>query len=170
MLKLVNIDLPGVRVLEPDVFEDTRGYFQEAFSNEKYAALGINETFVQDNVSYSRKDVLRGMHYDPRMTKLVYVVLGRVFDVVVDVRAGSPTFQQWTGVELSSDNHRQIFIPAGFAHGFLTLSDEAIVVYKQSAPYDPASERAISWRDPDVAIDWPLHGRSPILSPKDAAL
>ncbi|MBV8364014.1 MAG: dTDP-4-dehydrorhamnose 3,5-epimerase family protein, partial [Candidatus Eremiobacteraeota bacterium] len=82
MLKLVNIDLPGVRVLEPDVFEDTRGYFQEAFSNEKYAALGINETFVQDNVSYSRKDVLRGMHYDPRMTKLVYVVLGRVFDVV----------------------------------------------------------------------------------------
>ncbi|MBV8689019.1 MAG: dTDP-4-dehydrorhamnose 3,5-epimerase [Candidatus Eremiobacteraeota bacterium] len=169
-MKLLGTDFPEVKAIEPDVFSDTRGYFQEAFSKAKYAALGIEETFVQDNISYSHKDVLRGMHYDARMAKLVYVVAGRIFDVVVDVRPESPTFKRWTAIELSSQNHRQLFIPSGFAHGFLTLSDEAIVVYKQTAPYDPSSERGISWRDPDVAIAWPLDGRTPILSPKDAAL
>jgi dTDP-4-dehydrorhamnose 3,5-epimerase len=169
-MKLADTDLPEVKVIEPDVFSDARGYFQEAFSQEKYRALGINETFVQDNVSYSRKDVLRGMHYDSRMAKLVYVVYGRVYDVVVDNRAKAETFRRWIAVELSSANHRQIFVPAGFAHGFLTLSDEAIVVYKQTAPYDPALEGGISWRDPQVGIAWPLDGRTPILSPKDTVL
>ncbi len=170
MLKLLSTDFPEVKLIEPEVFEDPRGYFQEAFSKEKYVALGINETFIQDNVSYSRKDVLRGMHYDLRMAKLVYVVRGRIFDVVVDVRPQSATFKRWTGVELSALNHRQVFIPPGFAHGFLTLSDEAIVVYKQSAPYNPRSEAGLSWRDPEVAIAWPLDGRHPILSTKDEAL
>ena len=170
MLKLIETGLPDVKVIEPDVFSDARGYFQEAFSQEKYRALGIHESFVQDNVSYSRKDVLRGMHYDSRMAKLVYVVYGRIYDVVVDNRAKAPTFTRWIAVELSSENHRQIFVPAGFAHGFLTLSDEAIVVYKQTATYDPALEGGISWRDPRVEIPWPLDGRTPILSPKDAAL
>ena len=169
-MKLTQTDLPDVKVIEPDVFADARGYFQEAFSQDKYRALGIDATFVQDNVSYSRKDVLRGMHYDPRMAKLVYVVYGQVYDVVVDNRAEAPTFRRWIAVELSSENHRQVFVPAGFAHGFLTLSDEAIVVYKQTAPYDPASEGGISWRDPQVAIRWPLDGRTPILSAKDEAL
>ena len=169
-MRTVATIFPEVKVIEPDVFSDARGYFQESFAAEKYRALGINETFVQDNVSFSRKDVLRGMHYDPRLAKLVYVVFGRIFDVVVDLRSKSPTFKQWTSVELSSDNHRQIFIPAGFAHGFLTLSDQAIVAYKQTAMYDPQTERGLSWRDPDVAIAWPLDGRAPILSAKDAAL
>ena len=169
-MKLTDTDLPGVKVIEPDVFSDARGYFQEAFSQTKYRALGINETFVQDNVSYSRKNVLRGMHYDSRMAKLVFVVYGRTYDVVVDNRSDAKTFGRWIAVELSSENHRQVFVPAGFAHGFLTLSDEAIVVYKQTAPYDPASEGGISWRDSRVGITWPLDGRTPILSPKDAAL
>ena len=169
-MKLTDTDLPGVKIVEPDIFSDARGYFQEAFSQAKYRALGIDETFVQDNVSYSRKDVLRGMHYDSRMAKLVYVVYGRIYDVVVDNRSDAKTFGRWIAVELSSENHRQVFVPAGFAHGFLTLSDEAIVVYKQTAPYDPALEGGISWRDPQVGIMWPLDGRTPILSPKDAAL
>jgi len=169
-MKLIETALSEVKVVEPDVFSDARGYFQEAFSKEKYAAVGITETFVQDNVSCSRKDVLRGMHYDPRMAKLVHVVLGRIYDVVVDVRPQSPAFKRWTSVELSEENHRQIFIPAGFAHGFLTLSDRAIVTYKQTAPYDPRSEGGISWCDPEVGIVWPLDGRPPILSKKDAAL
>jgi len=170
MIKTLDTKFPEVKLIEPEVFTDTRGYFKETFSVEKYRQLNIGEEFVQDNLSFSRRDVLRGMHFDPRMAKLVSVVFGRVYDVVVDMRPHSQTFQQWTGIELSAENHRQIFIPGGFAHGFLTLSDEAIVAYKQTAAYDPAFERGVSWRDPNIAIAWPLDGRSPILSRKDAAL
>jgi dTDP-4-dehydrorhamnose 3,5-epimerase len=161
---------PEVKIVEPEVFADERGYFQETFSEGKYRALEINEHFVQDNLSYSRKGVLRGMHYDPRMAKLVQAIYGRIYDVVVDVRPGSATYKEWTAIELSAENHRQLFIPAGFAHGFLTLSDQAIVAYKQTAPYDPHFERGISWRDPEADIRWPLDGKTPILSAKDAAL
>lgn len=170
MLKSLATKFPEVKIIEPDVFADERGYFKETFSEEKYGTLGIDQHFVQDNISYSRKGVLRGMHYDLRMAKLVQAIYGSVYDVVVDMRPQSHTFKQWAGVELSSQNHRQLFVPAGFAHGFLTLSDEAIVSYKQSAPYDPRFELGISWRDPEIGIVWPLDGRAPILSAKDAAL
>jgi dTDP-4-dehydrorhamnose 3,5-epimerase len=170
MLKSIDPKFPEVKIVEPQVFADERGYFKETFSEDKYGALEIDEHFVQDNLSCSRKGVLRGMHYDPRMAKLVYVVYGNVYDVVVDVRLGSPTYKQWAAIELTAQNHRQLFIPAGFAHGFLTLSDEALVAYKQTAPYDPRFERGLSWRDPEAGILWPLDGKVPILSPKDAAL
>lgn len=161
--------LPGVLVLRPQVFADARGSFKEVYSESKYGELGIHGPWVQDNVSVSRRGVLRGMHYDMRMAKLVQCLHGHIFDAVVDMREGSPTFKRWCSVELSGENHRQVYIPAGFAHGFYTLSDEAIVLYKQTAAYDPAQERAISWRDPEVGIVWPLAGE-PVLSPKDAAL
>lgn len=162
--------LADVRLVVPKLFGDDRGYFKEAFSEPKYAKIGIAGRFVQDNVSFSRKNVLRGMHYDLRMAKLVQALVGSIYDVCVDLREGSATYKQWLGFELSAENHRQIYIPPGVAHGFLTLSDEAIVMYKQTALYDPAHERAISWRDPSVGIDWPLNGCSPILSAKDAAI
>lgn len=157
-----------VKIVVPAVFCDGRGYFKETFSQPKYAQIGIDATFVQDNVSRSRKGVLRGMHYDMRMAKLVQCLSGSVYDVFVDMREGSPTYRQWDGVELSAENHRQVYIPAGFAHGFYTLSDEAIVMYKQTAVYDPAHERAVRWNDAAIGIVWPLDGE-PTLSPKDAA-
>jgi len=170
MLKALATKFPEVKIIEPDVFADERGYFKETFSAQKYRALDIDDHFVQDNISYSLKGVLRGMHYDPRMAKLVQAIHGSVYDVVVDMRPQSRTYKRWAGVELSAQNHRQLYIPAGFAHGFLTLSDEAIVAYKQTALYDPRSERGVSWRDPEIGIVWPLDGRAPILSAKDAAL
>ncbi|PZR56003.1 MAG: dTDP-4-dehydrorhamnose 3,5-epimerase [Candidatus Meridianibacter frigidus] len=159
-----------VKIVVPDVFSDERGYFQEIYSARRYAQAGIDAQFVQDNVSFSRKGVLRGMHYDWRISKLVQVLRGRVFDVFVNMDESSPTYKQWDAVELSADNHRQVFLPPGFAHGFLTLSDKAVVAYKQTAHYDPAHERGISWCDPAVGIDWPLLGSRPILSSKDASL
>ncbi|MGZ3496523.1 MAG: dTDP-4-dehydrorhamnose 3,5-epimerase [Vulcanimicrobiaceae bacterium] len=157
-----------VKIVVPAVLRDRRGYFKETFSQPKYAQIGIDATFVQDNVSHSYKGVLRGMHYDLRMAKLVQCLSGRVYDVFVDMREGSPTYKQWDGVELTGENHRQVYIPAGFAHGFYTLSDEAILMYKQTAVYDPAQERAVSWNDVGIGIVWPLDGE-PVLSPKDAA-
>src|SRR5579871_4030557 len=170
MLKAHKTKFADVLLLEPDVFPDDRGFFKEVFSAEKYAAVGVRGPFVQDNVSYSRRGVLRGMHYDLRMAKLVQCVQGAIFDVVVDMRDGSPTYKHWDGIELTSENHRQLYVPPGFAHGFYVRSDAALVLYKQTAAYDPSQERAISWRDPTLAIEWPLAGRDPILSAKDAAL
>ncbi|MDQ6931372.1 MAG: dTDP-4-dehydrorhamnose 3,5-epimerase [Candidatus Eremiobacteraeota bacterium] len=169
-MKTVETGISGVKLITPDVFKDDRGFFKETFSSRRYAAAGIAETFVQDNVSFSVRNVLRGMHYDPRMSKLVQAVVGRIFDVVVDMREGSPTFKQWDGFELTGENHYQVFVPPGVAHGFLTLSDKAVVLYKQTAVYDPQCERAIGWADPSVNIEWPLDGKAPLLSPKDAAL
>lgn len=165
-------ELPGVLVLEPVVHADERGYFFESWRAETYAALGIEGGFVQDNLSRSRRGVLRGLHYqEPQAQgKLVQAVRGRVFDVAVDIRRGSPHFARWTGVELSDRNHRQLWVPAGFAHGFVTLSDEADVSYKCTAAYAARCEHAIRWDDPELAIDWPLEGGAPpLVSPKDAA-
>ena len=159
---------PGVLIVTPRVFGDERGWFKETYSRDRYADAGISGPFVQDNVSYSVRGVVRGLHYDLRMAKLVQCLRGRIFDVAVDMREGSPTYKQWDAVELSAENHRQLYIPAGFAHGFCALTDEALVMYKQTALYDPAHERAVRWDDPAIGIEWPLGGEEPILSAKDA--
>ena len=161
---------PDVVVVVPDVHSDHRGFFKEVFSVSRYDRLGIHGPFVQDNVSRSRRNVLRGMHYDMRMAKLVQCLEGSVYDVIVDMREGSPMYKQWDAVELTADNHWQLYVPAGFAHGFYVLSDFATVHYKQTALYDPAQERGVNWRDPSVGIEWPLDGKDPLVSPKDAAL
>lgn len=168
MIQVRDTDFAEAKIFIPDVYHDARGYFKESYSKSKYATLGLHDGWFQDSVSRSKRNVIRGMHYDMRMAKFVQVLLGSIFDVIVDVRAGSPTFQRWQGFELSADNHHQLYVPKGFAHGFLTQSDDAIVHYKMSVEYDPATERLLSWRDPHVAIAWPLRGE-PILSPKDAA-
>jgi dTDP-4-dehydrorhamnose 3,5-epimerase len=162
--------IPDVVLLTPKVFGDERGFFFESFNAATFAAAtGADVTFVQDNHSKSERGVLRGLHYQlPPMAqgKLVRVVQGEVFDVAVDVRRGSPTFGQWVGEVLSADNKRQLWIPAGFAHGFLTLSDTAEFIYKTTAPYSPGHERCIAWDDPAIGVRWPLAG-APVLSEKD---
>ena len=145
------------KIIVPEVFEDDRGFFKETYSTEKYRALGIADEFVQDSVSYSIANVLRGLHFDPQMSKLVQVLRGRIFDVIVDVREESPTRYQWQGFYLSEHNHKQIYVPAGFAHGFLTLT-ETVFSYKHGALHDPSRERSIRWNDPKLAIAWPLNG------------
>lgn len=163
--------IPDVVVLQPRVFPDDRGYFLETFNARAFReAVGVDVEFVQDNFSRSRRDVLRGLHYQlSPQGKLVRVSQGAVLDVAVDIRLGSPTFGQWAAEELSADNHRQLWIPAGFAHGFVVRTDHADVSYKVTGYYDPASERTIAWDDPDLAIEWGLDGRAPVLSAKDAA-
>lgn len=165
--------LPEVRVIEPRVIGDARGFFQESWNERDFnAALGQDQHFVQDNHSRSAQGVLRGMHYQLSRPqgKLVRVVAGRVFDVAVDLRAGSPRLGHWVGLELSADNQRQLWIPPGFAHGFLVLSASADLLYKTTDYYDPADERAFAWNDAQVGIDWPLvPGQVPRLSVKDQA-
>lgn len=171
MLQRTETALEGVCILEPRVFGDDRGFFQESYNRKRFEKAGIPHTFVQDNHSRSAKGVLRGLHYQigQPQAKLVRVVTGRVYDVAVDIRRGSPTFGQWAGAELSGENHRMLFAPEGFAHGFLVLSDRADFLYKCSDYYAPAQERSIRWDDPDIGIDWPLpDGMEPILSEKDA--
>ena len=153
----------------PDVFEDDRGFFKETYSREKYAAVGMTDEWVQDSTSSSTKNVVRGMHYDQRMAKLVQCLRGRIFDVIVDARKDSPTYKQWQGFYLSEHNHWQLYVPRGFAHGFLALSDEVVVHYKQSAHFDPIQEHAISWNDPQIGVEWPLAGE-PRVSLKDQAV
>lgn len=167
-MKVAETSLPGVVIFEPDLFRDDRGYFMETWNAERYRLTGISEDFVQDNVSFSHKRVLRGLHYqEPRAQgKLVYVLYGEVFDVAVDIRMRSPTFGKWTGAVLSADNKRQMFVPAGFAHGFLVMSEAALFVYKCTEQYAPALEGSVLWEDPDIGIKWPL--RNPILSKRDA--
>ena len=167
-MKVWETALPGVLIIEPDVFEDRRGYFMETFQQKKYADAGVDCPFVQDNLSYSIYKTLRGLHYQYPHTqaKLVQVLLGEVFDVAVDIRSGSPTFGQWTGEYLSQINKRQMFVPAGFAHGYSVVSDTAIFSYKCSDFYAPDCERGIVWSDPDLAIRWPV--KEPLLSEKDS--
>lgn len=172
-LKVIPTAIPGVLILEPRVFGDQRGFFLESFNQQAFnEATGLDVQFVQDNHSRSAKGVLRGLHYQlppHEQGKLVHVVRGSVFDVAVDIRRESPTFGQWVGVELTEDNHRQVWIPPGLAHGFLVTSASADFVYKTAAYYEPAAERSIAWNDPQLAIDWPLQGMAPALSGKDAA-
>jgi dTDP-4-dehydrorhamnose 3,5-epimerase len=164
-------DLPEVLIIEPKVFGDDRGFFYESFNQRRFQELtGLNPEFVQDNHSRSARNVLRGLHYQIRQPqgKLVRVVAGEVFDVAVDMRRASNTFGKWTGVVLSAENKRQMWIPAGFAHGFLVLSESAEFVYKTTDYYAPEYERAVRWDDPDIGIAWPLQG-APLLSAKDEA-
>jgi len=166
MLKLRATKFADAKLFEPDIFPDERGYFKETYSRNKYAALGLEDVFVQDNISRSHRNVLRGMHYDMRVAKLVQCLVGKIFDVIVDAREDSATFLQWEGYELTEHNHLQIYVPRGFAHGFLALSDEVIVSYKQSEHFDPNHERGLAWDDPAIGIAWPLDGE-PIISGKD---
>jgi len=167
-MKTHKTELDGVLIIEPNIFDDQRGYFFETYSQNRYREIGIQSNFVQDNLSFSKKGTLRGLHYQhPHdQAKLVQVIRGEVFDVVVDIRRRSPTFGKWIGQYLSGENKKQIFIPEGFAHGFCVIGDTALFHYKCSDFYAPACEGGILWSDPDVAIDWPLD--SPIVSGKDA--
>lgn len=161
--------IPDVLILEPRVFGDSRGFFLESFNAKNYAkATGLNVQFVQDNHSRSAKGVLRGLHYQLQHTqgKLVQVSQGTVFDVAVDIRKSSATFGQWAGCELSDTNHRQLWIPQGFAHGFIVLSESADFMYKTTDYYAPAHEKCIAWNDPSIGIQWP-EGITPLLSAKD---
>lgn len=168
-MNVVPTSLPGVLLLEPRAFGDARGFFFESFREDRYRAAGVAGPFVQDNVSRSAKGTLRGLHFqEPKgQGKLVFVTRGSVFDVVVDVRKGSPHFGEWYGVELSDENHKQLWVPAGFAHGFCVLTETADFTYKCTGYYAPEHERAILWNDPALAIAWPVD--APKLSPKDAA-
>ncbi len=166
-MKVEDTDLPGVKLIHPRVFEDARGFFMETWHRARYREAGLPD-FVQDNLSCSKKGVLRGLHFQhPHpQGKLVQVLAGEIFDVAVDIRQGSPTFARWVGVVLSSKNRRQLYIPEGFAHGFCVLSEEALVAYKCTDVYHPEADRGLRWDDPDIGIAWPIE--DPILSPKDA--
>jgi dTDP-4-dehydrorhamnose 3,5-epimerase len=169
-MKIIATPLPGLVLIELAVFSDDRGCFMTTFQRDRYAAAGVSGEFVQDNFSSSRRGVLRGLHYQLRKPqgKLVHVTTGEVWDVAVDVRRGSPTFGRWYSARLSAENHHQLWIPPGFAHGFLALSERADFTYKVSAPYDSSDERSIRWDDPALAIAWPVEV-APIVSVKDAA-
>ena len=168
-MNVIETDLPGVLILEPRVFGDDRGHFLETWNQDGYAAAGLPPTFVQDNLSYSKPGVLRGLHYqEPHpQGKLVWVVSGEVFDVAVDIRRGSPAFGQWVGVTLSAENARQLWVPEGFAHGFVVTGDHARFAYKCTDRYDRGAEGSIRWNDPTIGIEWPV--AAPTLSEKDAA-
>lgn len=155
-------DFADAHVFVPDVYEDDRGFFKETFSTAKYAALGLHDTFVQDSVSFSSRNVIRGLHYDLKMSKFVQVLRGYIWDVIVDARPTSPTRLKWQGFYLSEHNHRQLYIPAGFLHGFIALSDDVVFNYKHGSLYDPATEGAVRWDDPTLAIGWPLTGEARI--------
>jgi dTDP-4-dehydrorhamnose 3,5-epimerase len=166
-MRLVPTSLPGVVVIEPNIYRDGRGFFLEVYHEHKYRAAGIDVRFVQDNHSRSVRGTLRGLHWQYRhpQAKLIRVIHGEIFDVAVDIRRGSPTFGQWTAAALSSDNFRQMFIPEGFAHGFAVTSDIAEVEYKCTDVYDPEGEAGLAWDDEALKIEWP--NRSPLLSERD---
>ena len=167
-MNVLRCELDGLRIIEPTAFGDARGYFLETWNQRRYREAGIDAHFVQDNVSLSRRGALRGLHFQnpAPQGKLVSALQGEVFDVAVDLRRGSPTFGRWHGTDLSGENKRQFYIPPGFAHGFLVLSDTALFHYKCTAFYSPQDEWTIRWDDPDLAIRWPL--REPVLSQKDS--
>ena len=168
-IEIESTTLSRVIILKPKRHRDNRGFFTETYHKDKYADAGITVNFVQDNVSFSFKNILRGLHYQlPHpQAKLIHVLRGSIFDVAVDIRPASPTFAKWAGIELSADNGYQIFIPEGYAHGYFTLSDKAIVTYKCSDFYHPEDEGGIYWADPYIAIAWP--SKNPILSEKDSS-
>jgi dTDP-4-dehydrorhamnose 3,5-epimerase len=167
-IKFLETALPGVVIVEPDIFRDERGFFLETFHQRRYAEGGIDCLFVQDNHSHSRQGTLRGLHYQLKQgqAKLIYVISGEIFDVAVDIRRGSPTFGKWVGERLTEGNGRQMYIPMGFAHGFFTLSKAADVIYKCTDFYAPGDEYGILWSDPDIGIEWPE--KNPLLSKKDS--
>lgn len=167
-MKIIEASLPGVLIIEPQVFKDPRGYFYESYNDAKYIKAGIRANFVQTNVSQSAKGVLRGLHYqwpNPQ-GKLVSVLEGEVYDVALDIRRGSPTFGQWMSVMLTADNHRHLWIPEGFAHGFCVLSERATFTYQCTTLYDGAADAAICWNDAQIGVDWPIS--QPLISDKDA--
>ncbi len=168
-MKAVPTRIPDVLLVEPQVFGDDRGFFMETWQAAKFAEAGIASAFVQDNHSRSRRGTLRGMHYQLNQPqgKLVRCVVGSVLDVAVDMRRSSPSFGQWVAEVISAENRRQLWVPPGFAHGFLVLSDVADFVYKCTDYYDPSSERSLAWNDPDVGISWPTEGMDLLLSKKD---
>lgn len=170
-MRILDTSLSDVKIIEPVVFGDDRGFFMETWSQRVFAEQGIEENFVQDNHSRSARGVLRGMHYQIKhpQGKLVRVTQGEVFDVAVDMRKSSSQFGQWVGVVLSDKNKRQLWVPPGFAHGFLVLSESADFQYKCTDLYAPEHERSLIWNDPDVAIEWPLHDMQPQLAAKDKA-
>lgn len=170
-MNILSTEIPNVLVIEPQVFGDSRGFFFESYNHQKFTEkTGINLNFVQDNQSYSKQKVLRGLHYQiiQPQGKLVRAVVGSIFDVAVDIRKSSSTFGQWVGYELSAENKLQLWIPPGFAHGFVVLSEVAEVLYKTTEYYNPQGDRCIFWNDPDLAIDWHISAE-PILSAKDQA-
>ncbi|HIF9257551.1 TPA: dTDP-4-dehydrorhamnose 3,5-epimerase [Photobacterium damselae] len=170
-MNVIETDIPDVKIIEPAVFGDERGFFMETWNQKKFEELvtGKPTQFVQDNHSKSKKGILRGLHYQTENTqgKLVRVVSGEVFDVAVDIRKNSPTFGKWVGVYLSAENKRQLWVPEGFAHGFYVTSDEAEFVYKCTDYYNPSAEHSILWNDPEIGIEWPLD-KKPLLSDKDS--
>jgi dTDP-4-dehydrorhamnose 3,5-epimerase len=167
-MKVIETNLPGVLIFEPRIFSDPRGYFLETFSAKRYRDAGVQVDFVQDNISLSRQGTLRGLHYQHphSQAKLVQVLEGSVFDVAVDIRSDSPTFGRWLDVILTAEKHNQMYIPAGFAHGFYVLSETALFNYKCSDYYNPDTEGGIAWNDSDIGIIWPLSGQ-PTISDKD---
>jgi dTDP-4-dehydrorhamnose 3,5-epimerase len=170
-MQIQTTSIPDVLIIEPKVFGDERGFFFESFNEQKFAQLtGVTLSFVQDNHSRSAQNVLRGLHYQIQQPqgKLVRVVSGEVFDVAVDIRKESPTFGKWVGARLSAENKRQLWIPVGFAHGFVVLSEQADFLYKTTDYWAPQYERSILWNDPEIGIDWPINGE-PLLSVKDKA-
>ena len=168
-MKVEKTKLEGVLLVTPEVFGDERGFFMETYNREKASKLGLPTEFVQDNHSKSSKGVLRGLHYQrPQWQgKLVRVLQGEIFDVAVDIREGSPTYGQWVGAMLNDENKQQLYVPEGFAHGFVVTSDTAEVIYKCTSLYAPSQEGSILWNDPDIGIDWPID--EPLLSAKDTA-
>lgn len=168
-LDVVELPLAGLRLIRPRIHRDARGYFVETYKAPAYQAAGIDAAFVQDNLSSSVRGTLRGMHFQtaPGQAKLVRVAHGRIWDVAVDLRAGSPTFGRWHAVELDGEHHHQLYVPVGFAHGFCVLSEAATIAYKVSSVYDPATERGFAYGDPEVGIAWPI--AAPLVSPRDAA-
>jgi len=167
-MEIIDLPLTGLKLIRPRLFPDQRGYFLETWQKKKLANLGFSERFVQDNLSFSRKGVLRGLHYQypTWQGKLVLAVEGEIYDVVVDIRRDSPTFGKWYGVTLNAQTHEQLYVPPGFAHGFCVLSDSARVLYKCTDYYAPGEEYTLLWNDPDIGIDWPV--KAPILADKDA--
>jgi dTDP-4-dehydrorhamnose 3,5-epimerase len=168
-MDVIDLPLAGLKLIKPAVFRDPRGFFIETYNRQRYLEAGIDCDFVQDNQSQSTRGTLRGLHYQskPGQAKLVRCSRGRVFDVALDIRPTSPTFGQWHGVELADDDHAQLFVPVGFAHGYCVLSDVAEFQYKVSSPYDPAVECGLRWNDPAIGVAWPVS--EPILSKRDQA-
>ena len=167
-MNIIETKLPGVLVLEPDVFTDERGYFLETWNSTRHENAGIMGPFVQDNISFSKKSVLRGLHYQYPQSqgKLIQVLSGKVVDVAVDIRVGSPTYGQWFSEELSDTKHKQMYIPPGFAHGYCVISETAVFSYKCTEFYNPATEHGIIWNDPDLNINWSV--KEPVISTKDS--
>jgi dTDP-4-dehydrorhamnose 3,5-epimerase len=168
-MNVIETKLPGALIVEPKVFGDERGFFMETWHADRYGEAGIPRHFVQDNLSFSRRGVLRGLHFQhpDQQGKLVYVLQGEVYDVAVDIRVGSPTFGEWVAATLSSENKRQLYVPEGFAHGFLVTSDVALFAYKCTAKYNAKAEAVVLWNDPKIGIEWPVD--APVLSEKDRA-